>query len=101
MPLHPDVALGIKIGATISRSRYTQDPGPVIDDLRTIAGDRTDILAGEVGRWIGFHEKDPHQQVLLGALRALPGLESLMEPWITLGRERANHVTVDDWSAHG
>ena len=49
-----------------------------------VAGGRLDVLAPEVGRWIGFYEDD-HTRTLTTALRALP-LE--MEKWIALGQKR-------------
>ncbi|WP_424937320.1 MULTISPECIES: hypothetical protein [Bacteria] len=72
--LDPDVALGIKIGATISRDRYETDPAEIqriIDDIYRIAGDRLDILAHEVGLFIGAYE-DEHTLTLTTALRKLP-----------------------------
>ena len=82
--LHPDTLLSIHLSATMSRNRYTSDPGPVIDELRQIAGDRLDILAEEVGRWIGYYEDD-HTRTLTTALRALP-LD--MDDAIALGQFR-------------
>lgn len=70
-PLHPDVALSIRLSAIMSRHRYTHDPGPVIDELYATAGDRLDLLAAEVGGWIGYYE-DEHTRTLIRALRALP-----------------------------
>lgn len=81
--LHPDVALSIRLSAIMSRHRYTHDPGPVIDELYKTAGDRFDLLAVEVGGWIGYYE-DEHVRILCDALRELPGLE----PWIALGQHR-------------
>ena len=82
--LHPDPLLGIRLSATMSRNRYTADPGPVIEQLLQIAGDRLDILADEAGRWIGFYEDD-HTRTLATALRALP-LD--MDDTIALGQFR-------------
>ncbi|MFK4760282.1 hypothetical protein ACI3KS_05040 [Microbacterium sp. ZW T5_45] len=82
--LHPDTLLSIRLSATMSRNRYTSDPGPVIDELRQIAGDRLDILADEVGTWIGYFEDD-HTRTLTTALRALP-LD--MDDAIALGQRR-------------
>jgi len=72
--LDPDTALGIKIGATISRDRYETDPAEIqriINDIYKIAGDRLDILTEEVGRFTGFYE-DQHTITLTTALRTLP-----------------------------
>jgi len=88
-PLHPDVQLSIRLGATMTRNQYTHDPSPVIAELYEIAGDRLDILTAEVGRWIGFYEDD-YTHDLATALRALP-LE--MNDAIALGVQRRNAGT--------
>jgi len=69
--LHPDTLLGIKISCVMSRNQYTSDPGPVIEELYAVGGGRVDLLAQEVGRWIGFYEDD-YTRTLATALRALP-----------------------------
>ena len=81
--MHPDTLLGIHLSTICSRNQYTRDPGPVLDELRTVAGDRTDILTREIGTWVGYYE-DEHTIILTTALRTLPGLE----PWIQLGQQR-------------
>lgn len=80
--LHPDTLLSIQISCVMSRNQYTSDPGPVIEELYAVAGGRLDVLAPEVGRWIGFYEDD-YTRTLTTALRALP-LD--MGEWITLGQ---------------
>lgn len=82
--LSPDTLLSIHLDAICSRNRYTSDPGPVLDELRAVAGDRVDVLAESVGTWVGFFGEDEHVQMLATALRQLPGLE----PWIALGAHR-------------
>lgn len=84
--LHPDTLHGIRISCVMSRNQYTQEPGPVIAELYEVAGDRLDLLAAEVGRWIGFYEDD-YTRTLATALRALP-LD--MSDAIALGRQRRN-----------
>lgn len=70
--LDPDVALGIKIGAVMTRNRYEQDDVQrVVDELYATAGDRLDLLAEEVGLFIGFYE-DQDTITLTTALRKLP-----------------------------
>lgn len=99
-PLHPDVALSVKLSAIMSRNRYTHDPAPVIEELYAAAGDRLDILAAEVGRWVGFYEDD-YTRDLVTALRALP-LE--MDDAIALGVQRRNagsHTTTGFNGPHG
>ena len=70
----------------MSRNRYTRDPAQVIEELYAAAGDRLDILAAEVGRWIGFYEDD-YTRDLATALRALP---FDMDDAIALGGQRRN-----------
>lgn len=85
-PLSPDVTLSIDLSAVMSRHSYTRDPGPVIAELRQTAGDRMDLLAEEVGLWIGFHDA-PDTHVLAEALRvAFADLD--LEPHIALGESR-------------
>jgi len=81
--LSHETMLSIQLDATCSRSRYTRDPAPVIDELRAVAGDRADILTESVGLWVGFFEDD-YTRTLCTALRELPGLE----PWIVEGARR-------------
>lgn len=98
--LHPDVLLSIELGATMTRNQYTRDPGPVIAELYDMAGEHLDILAAEVGRWIGFYE-DNYTRTLADALRALP-LD--MADAIALGVQRRNagtHSTTGYNSPHG
>lgn len=72
-PLHPDVLLGVQLSAICSRHRYDHDTAPVIMELLTAAGDRTDILAMEVGRWAGYYD-DEHSAVLVAAIvTEIPG----------------------------
>jgi hypothetical protein len=78
------------------RNQFTQQPAPVIDELRAASGRRTDILAAEVGAWIGFYEtKDTRP--LADALRA--AFKDLdLTPGIALGterRRRPSHGTHD------
>lgn len=81
--LSRDTLLSVHLDAICSRNRYTQDPGPVIDELRATAGRRTDLLAEAVGTWVGYFEDD-YTRTLCAALRELPDLE----PWIALGAHR-------------
>lgn len=69
--LHPDVLLSVQLSAIMARNRYTHSPAPVIAELFEVAAGRTDLLAAEVGRWIGFYEDD-YSHTLATALRALP-----------------------------
>ncbi|WP_153001329.1 hypothetical protein [Microbacterium testaceum] len=83
-PLHPDVRLGITLGAICGRNRYTTNPAPVITELLETAGPRTDILAMEAGRWAGYYD-DEHTTVLVAAIVAgIPGAAA----WTADGRSR-------------
>lgn len=86
MPISPDTMLGIQVGSVMSRNRYTTDPASVVAELRATAGDRTDILAAEVGGWVGFYGDAEEVSVLVSALLAMTDLD--LEPGIAVGRER-------------
>ena len=81
--LSPAVKLSVTLDAICSRNRYTQDPGPVLHELRATAGECADVLAEAVGTWVGYFE-DSDTITLCAALRELPGLK----PWIALGQFR-------------
>lgn len=81
--LDQETALDVLLSATCSRHRHTTDAGPVIAELRRIAGDRTDIRARVAGSWFGYYG-DEHTRTLSEALLELPGADA----WVTLGRER-------------
>jgi hypothetical protein len=81
--LSTGVKLSVALDAICSRNRYTTDPTPVLDELRAMAGERTDVLAEAVGTWVGYFEDD-YTATLCAALRTLPDLE----PWIALGQHR-------------
>ena len=89
--IHPDTLLSIRIGSIMTRNQYTQNPAPVMAELRSTAGDRLDILAAEVGRFIGFYD-DQHTHSLVDALRAeFTDLD--LQPHIELGERRRNADT--------
>lgn len=77
-PLHPDVLLGVQLSAICSRHRYDRDPAPAIAELLAAAGDRTDILVMEAGRWAGYYD-DEHTAALAAAIVAeIPGAAAWM-----------------------
>lgn len=87
MPSHGlsrDAILRIDIGCVMSRNRYARDPAPVIEELHATAGDRVDLLAQEVGLWIGFYEDD-YTRTLTSALREMP---LALDAWIAAGERR-------------
>lgn len=81
--LSRDVLLDIELSAICSRNQYTHDPAPVIDELRRVAGERTDILARVAGTWAGYYVNE-HTRVLAAALREISGAEA----WVALGKRR-------------
>lgn len=94
--LSPDKMIAADLSGILFRNKFTKDPAPVIDELRAAAGRRRDLLAAEVGAWIGFYETDD-TRTLVDALReAFADLN--LEPGITLGaerRQRPSHGTHD------
>jgi hypothetical protein len=75
--------LDIKLSAICSRNRYASDPAPVIDELRRVAGNRTDVLAQVAGSWSGYYG-DEETQALAAALLTIEGADQ----WVELGRRR-------------
>lgn len=67
MPLHPDVALSVRLDAICSRSRYTADPGRVIDEIARLTVDREGVRDETVGAWVGFF-RDEYTATLCDAL---------------------------------
>lgn len=78
--LDPDTALDVRISAICSRHRYTTDPTAVVDELRRIAGDRTDILARVAGSWVGYYGDD-HTRTLCKALLEIPSAIDWVGHW--------------------
>lgn len=98
--LHPDVTLSIRISTVMSRNEFTDNPALVIEELYETASGRLDLLAAEVGRWIGYYEAD-HNRTLATALRAL---DLDMADAITLGQTRRiapHHTTTGFNGPHG
>ena len=88
-----ETKLEVTLSAICSRHQFTTDPVTAIEELRAAAGERTDVLAREVGIWIGYFES-AHSRTFTTALRELPGVE----PWIDEGRRRRSlrgHSTAD------
>lgn len=78
------MALNVHLSAICTRNQYTQDPAPVIAELRAVAGDWVDILAEVAGRVSGFYDGE-HTHALCAALVAeIEGAEA----WVALGRQR-------------
>lgn len=64
---------------------FTQDPSQVVAELRTAAGVHTEILAREIGTWVGFYDSDKNTHTLAAAL-----LEAFPEarPHVGIGQAR-------------
>lgn len=90
-PLDPDTMLAIELSTICSRNKYTDDTDAVLAELRATAGDRTDILAAEVGEWIGFYGEDAYVEKLAAALATMTDLD--LAPHIALGRQRRDTPT--------
>lgn len=89
--LSADTMLSIQVGCVMTRNQFTQKPAAVMTELRETAGDRLDILAAEVGRFIGFYD-DQWTHTLVEALRAeFTDLD--LQPHIELGERRRNAGT--------
>lgn len=70
--------------ATITRNLLTNDPEPVVTELRALAGDDVVLLAQVAGRVAGFYDS-PYTHTLCAALAAeIEGADA----WVPLGRER-------------
>ncbi|MDN3310634.1 hypothetical protein QWJ90_06800 [Microbacterium oryzae] len=82
-PLHPDTLLGIRLASICSRHRFDADAEGALAELRAAYAGRMDILAREIGTWIGYYE-DEHARALCDGLRRIPGVEE----WTPLGRAR-------------
>lgn len=88
-----ETKLEVTLSAICSRHQFTTDPQPAVAELRAAAGERTDVLAREVGIWVGYFASE-HSQTFTAALRELPGVEE----WIDEGRRRRSlrwHSTAD------
>jgi hypothetical protein len=81
--LDPDTALDVRLSAICGRHRYATDTAAVVDELRRVAGDRTDILARVAGSWVGFYGDD-HTRTLCKALLEIPSAVD----WVGDGRAR-------------
>jgi hypothetical protein len=67
--------LRITLASCCKRHALDTDPAAALAELREIAGDRTDLLAEEAGRWAGLNEGNAEMAVLVDAIKALPGTE--------------------------
>lgn len=76
--------LDVQLSATITRNLRTDDPAPVIAELRRLAGDDHDLLAEVAGLCSGYYEGE-HEKALCDALASeVDGAA----PWVQLGRQR-------------
>lgn len=75
--------LDVTLSAICSRHRYTSDPERVLEELRSVAGSRTDLLAHVAGTWIGYYGDD-YTRRLADALLQIEGAQV----WVPLGQKR-------------
>jgi len=86
--LNAQTAVDVALSATITRNLLTREVGPVLVELRALAGDDHELLAEVAGTCSGYYEGE-HRQALCDALAAeIEGVE----PWIVIGRERRARV---------
>jgi len=72
------------MSSVITRNIRTDNPAPVIAELRALAGDDFELLREVAGLAVGYY-RDAHAEALCAALEAqIDGLA----PWIELGRRR-------------
>lgn len=82
--LSPRRALDVALSAVVARNLLTKDPGPVLDELRALAGDDQELLAEVAGTCSGWYEA-PETITLCAALAAeIDGAA----PWVQVGRRR-------------
>lgn len=82
--LNTTTMLGITLSNVMSRHRFDTEAQQVVDELRAIAGDRGDVLAMEVGLWVGYHGGDEHVGPLIAALQRVDGIGH----WVEVGKHR-------------
>ena len=73
MPLHPDVALSVRLDAICHRNRYTGDPAPVVEEITRLVGDRTRVRDETIGVWAGFNRYEYTTTLCDALLEAFPG----------------------------
>ncbi|CAH0172791.1 hypothetical protein [Microbacterium sp. Bi128] len=72
------------MSATVTRSLFTRDPSPVIEELRTLAGDDVQLLAQVAGLCVGYY-RDELCAPLCDLMEAeIEGASA----WVQLGLER-------------
>lgn len=81
--------LGIELSEIMARNQYTTDPLQTINDLRRVAGSRTDLLAREAGLWAGYNAGDSHTRTLVTALATIHGAAE----WVEVGKHRRGMST--------
>lgn len=87
--LSPRRALDVALSATITRNLLTNNPGPVLDELRALAGDDHELLAQVAGTCAGWYES-PETITLCAALAAEIDGAGL---WVQVHRERRSRCS--------
>lgn len=82
--LSPRTALDVAMSAVVTRNLRTNNPEPVLDELRALAGGDHELLAEVAGLSVGYY-RDEQSAALCDLLEAeVDGAE----PWVQLGRQR-------------
>lgn len=82
--LSPRTALDVAMSAAVTRDLRTNNPGPVLDALRALAGEDHELLAEVCGLVVGYY-RDEQCAALCDLLEA--EVEGVA-PWVQLGRQR-------------
>lgn len=77
-------ALDVIMSAVVTRNLRTEDPLPVLEELRRLAGDDLALLAQVAGLCVGYY-RDERCAALCDLLEAEV---DDVGPWIELGRHR-------------
>jgi len=82
--LNPRTAVDVALSATITRNLLATDPGPVIAQLRALAGADVELLAQVAGLCSGYYESAETAPLCDALAAEIEGAG----PWVQVGRER-------------
>jgi hypothetical protein len=82
--LTPRTALDVALSATITRNLLTEDPAPVLAQLRALAGDDEELLALVAGTCSGWYESAETAPLCDALAEEIDGAA----PWVLIGREK-------------
>lgn len=91
------MALDVSMSAVLTRSLRTDDPLPVLGELRQMAGDDLELLSEVCGLVIGYYREE-QCAALCDLLEAeVDGVA----PWVEIGRQRRSRVVHGGPERHG